>query len=162
MLKPVVLVGEQMARSKGLIWRTEIPLVLPQVSGDAARLQQVALNLVSNAVKFTSQGEVALIVNLEGDQVTVSIQDTGLGVPLTEQAAIFDEFRQSERTVSRGYGGLGIGLAICRQLIEMHEGRLGVRSSGSENGVRPFTLPCRCWRPRPSRLEQRLRSRCWS
>ncbi len=143
MLKPVVLVGEQMTRSKGLIWRTEIPSVLPQVSGDAARLQQVALNLVSNAVKFTSQGEVALIVDLEEDQVTVSIQDTGLGVPLAEQAAIFDEFRQSERTVSRGYGGLGIGLAICRQLIEMHDGRLGVRSSGSENGGSTFyfTLP---------------------
>ena len=143
MLKPVVLVGEQMTRSKGLIWRTEIPSVLPQVSGDAARLQQVTLNLVSNAVKFTSQGEVALIVNLEEDQVTVSIQDTGLGVPLAEQAAIFDEFRQSERTVSRGYGGLGIGLAICRQLIEMHDGRLGVLSSGSENGGSTFyfTLP---------------------
>ncbi len=77
------------------------------------------------------------------DQVTVSIQDTGLGVPLAEQAAIFDEFRQSERTVSRGYGGLGIGLAICRQLIEMHDGRLGVHSSGSENGGSTFyfTLP---------------------
>jgi signal transduction histidine kinase/DNA-binding LacI/PurR family transcriptional regulator/AraC-like DNA-binding protein len=143
MLKPVVLVGEQMTHSKGLTWRAEIPSVLPQVLGDAARLQQVALNLVSNAVKFTSQGEVALIVDLEDDQVTVSIQDTGLGVPLAEQEAIFDEFRQSERTVSRGYGGLGIGLAICRQLIEMHDGKLGVRSSGSENGGSTFyfTLP---------------------
>ena len=143
MLKPVVLVGEQMTRSKGLNWRAEIPPVLPQVSGDAARLQQVALNLVSNAVKFTLQGEVALIVDVKDSQVTVSIQDTGLGVPLAEQSAIFDEFRQSERTVSRGYGGLGIGLAICRQLIEMHDGMLGVSSSGSENGGSTFyfTLP---------------------
>ena len=143
MLKPVVLVGEQMTRSKGLTWRAEIPAVLPQISGDAARLQQVALNLVSNAVKFTSQGEVALIVDLEDDQVTVSVRDTGLGVPLAEQDAIFDEFRQSERTVSRGYGGLGIGLAICRQLIEMHEGKLGLISSGSEDGGSTFyfTLP---------------------
>ena len=143
MLKPVVLVGEQMTRSKGLTWRAEIPKVLPQVSGDAARLQQVALNLVSNAVKFTSQGEVALVVDLDEEQVTVSVRDTGLGVPLAEQDAIFDEFRQSERTVSRGYGGLGIGLAICRQLIEMHEGKLGLISKGSEDGGSTFyfTLP---------------------
>jgi signal transduction histidine kinase/DNA-binding LacI/PurR family transcriptional regulator/AraC-like DNA-binding protein len=137
-LKPVALVGEQMARSKGLVWRAEIPSGLPQVMGDAARLQQVALNLVSNAVKFTTHGEVALIVKIEDQQVSVAVRDTGLGVPLAEQAAIFDEFRQSERTVARGYGGLGIGLAICRQLIELHDGKIGVYSSGEENGGSTF------------------------
>jgi CheY-like chemotaxis protein len=66
-----------------------------------------------------------------------------LSVPLAEQEAIFDEFRQSERTVARGYGGLGIGLAICRQLVEMHGGRIGVRSSGEENqgSTFYFSLP---------------------
>jgi hypothetical protein len=92
-----------------------------QILGDGSRLQQVALNLVSNAVKFTTYGEVALIVTEDGSQATISIQDTGLGVPLAEQVAIFDEFRQSERSVARGYGGLGIGLAICRQLVELHK-----------------------------------------
>lgn len=137
-LKPVALVGEQMARSKGLAWRVEIPADLPEVQGDASRLQQVALNLVSNAVKFTTQGEVALIAQLDDGQVTVAVQDTGLGVPLSEQEAIFDEFHQSERTVARGYGGLGIGLAICRQLIELHDGRIGVQSGGEENSGSTF------------------------
>ncbi len=136
--KPVALVGEQMARSKGLTWRVEVPPKLPQVMGDAARLQQVALNLVTNAVKFTAQGEVKLVVDVGDDQVTVSIQDTGLGVPLAEQEVIFDEFRQSERTVSRGYGGLGIGLAICRRLIDLHGGEIGVRSGGDENSGSTF------------------------
>ncbi len=136
--KPVALVGEQIARSKGLTWRVEMPPNLPLILGDTARLQQVALNLVNNAVKFTSQGEVKLVVEVKEDEVTVSIQDTGLGVPLSEQEAIFDEFRQSERTVSRGYGGLGIGLAICRQLIDMHGGRIGVRSDGEENSGSTF------------------------
>ena len=136
--KPVALVGEQMALSKGLTWRVEIPQDLPQILGDTARLQQVALNLVSNAVKFTAQGEVKLIVDVAEDQVTVSIRDTGLGVPGAEQEAIFDEFRQSERTVSRGYGGLGIGLAICRQLIDLHGGKIGVRSGGEENSGSTF------------------------
>ena len=137
-LKPVILVGEQMARSKGLVWRTEIPENLPLIMGDSARLQQVTLNLVSNAIKFTAQGEIALVVQVEQSSATVSICDSGLGVPLGEQVAIFDEFRQSERTVTRGYGGLGIGLAICRQLIELHDGKIGVHSSGDENGGSTF------------------------
>jgi signal transduction histidine kinase/DNA-binding LacI/PurR family transcriptional regulator/AraC-like DNA-binding protein len=168
-LKPVALVGEQLARSKGLGWRAEIPSGLPKVWGDATRLQQVVLNLVTNSVKFTAQGEVTLQVQVGdsplqpppgrgrklssippnggdrggGKTVTVSVRDTGLGVPLAEQAVIFDEFRQSERTATRGYGGLGIGLAICRRLVELHGGQVGVQSSGDEEGgsVFYFTLP---------------------
>ncbi len=149
-LKAVALVGEQLACSKGLAWRTEIPSGLPKVWGDATRLQQVALNLVTNSVKFTAQGEVAIRVQAGGPveglgekTVTVSVRDTGLGVPLAEQAVIFDEFRQSERTAARGYGGLGIGLAICRRLVELHGGQIGVHSSGEEEGgsIFYFTLP---------------------
>jgi signal transduction histidine kinase/DNA-binding LacI/PurR family transcriptional regulator/AraC-like DNA-binding protein/DNA-binding LytR/AlgR family response regulator len=137
-LKPIALVCEQMARSKGLAWHMHIPDHLPQVLGDASRLQQVVLNLVSNAVKFTAQGSVSIRVRSEGDLVTIAVVDTGLSVPLAEQEAIFDEFRQSERTVARGYGGLGIGLAICRQLIELHGGTIGVHSSGAENSGSTF------------------------
>jgi signal transduction histidine kinase/DNA-binding LacI/PurR family transcriptional regulator/AraC-like DNA-binding protein len=149
-LQAVALVGEQLARSKGLAWRAEIPSGLPKVWGDATRLQQVVLNLVTNAVKFTAQGEVALEVEVGGPvagvgekTVTISVRDTGLGVPLAEQAVIFDEFRRSERTAARGYGGLGIGLAICRRLVELHGGQIGVRSSGEEEGGSLFylTLP---------------------
>ena len=160
LLKPVILVGEQMAHSKGLAWQTVMPDDLPQVLGDASRLQQVALNLVSNAVKFTAQGEVRLEVESEDAYVTIAICDTGLGVPLAEQEAIFDEFRQSERTVARGYAGLGIGLAICRQLIEMHDGKIGVRSSGEENGGSTFyfTLPVlpAVQPPRSAQLSQKV------
>ncbi len=143
MLKDVILVGEEMAHSKGLEWHAEIPEYLPTVQGDPSRLQQVALNLVTNAVKFTAHGRVTLSVEPGVGAVTISVSDTGLGVPLEEQEAIFDEFRQSERTVARGYGGLGIGLAICRQLVELHGGQIGVRSSGEEEGGSTFffTLP---------------------
>jgi AraC-like DNA-binding protein/ActR/RegA family two-component response regulator len=70
--------------------------------------------------------------------VTVSVSDTGLGVPLDEQQAIFDEFRQSERTAARGFGGLGVGLAICRQIVQLHGGEIGVRSSGLEDSGSTF------------------------
>jgi AraC-like DNA-binding protein/anti-sigma regulatory factor (Ser/Thr protein kinase) len=135
--------GEQWAQDKGLSWRAEIPAGLPRIWGDRTRLRQVALNLLSNAFKFTTQGEVALVVSLEGRTVTVSIRDTGLGVPPEEQHIIFDEFRQAERTAERGFGGLGLGLAICRRLVELHGGEIRVESSGLENqgAAFTFTLP---------------------
>src|SRR5512136_1604462 len=109
-----------------------MPDCTPLVWGDATRLRQVALNFISNAVKFTPQGTVTFAIQVEPLRVTVSVSDTGLGIPPRDQENIFDEFRQSERTASRGYGGLGLGLAISRHLIELHGGEIGVRSSGME------------------------------
>lgn len=148
-LQPVLAIGQQSARDKGLSWRAEIPKELPRVWGDRTRLRQVMLNLVHNAVKFTARGEVAVIMTVEDDRVIVSVQDTGLGIPLEEQEAIFDEFRQSERTAARGYGGLGLGLAICKRLVELHGGEIGVRSSGEKGGGSTFyfTLPAMARQP---------------
>jgi len=139
----VAMVGEQMARDKGLAWRVEIPAGLPRVWGDRTRLRQVALNLVSNACKFTERGEVTLRIRPGAQAITVSISDTGLGIPAGEQQVIFDEFRQSERTTARGYGGLGLGLAICKRLVQLHGGQIGVQSSGQEGAGSTFyfTLP---------------------
>ncbi|MBK8420865.1 substrate-binding domain-containing protein [Candidatus Villigracilis saccharophilus] len=128
----VIEIGKQLAQDKGLDWQIQIPKQLPQVWGDRTRLQQVALNLIANAVKFTAQGQVSLRIEVGEKHLVVSVQDTGLGIPLDEQAWIFDEFRQSEHTAARGFGGLGLGLAICKQLIELHNGEIGVQSSGEE------------------------------
>ena len=141
--QPIIMIGQQSAQDKGLSWRCEIPADLPQVWGDRTRLRQVALNLVHNAIKFTTEGEVALIVRTDDDMVIIQVRDTGLGIPPEEQELVFDEFRQSERTTARGYGGLGLGLAICKRLVEMHGGRIWVESTGQE-GVGSsffFTLP---------------------
>ncbi len=142
-IEPVAVIGHRMAQDKGLSWRTAIPQDLPSVYGDRVRLRQVLLNLVSNAVKFTTQGSITLSVQQTGGALTVSVTDTGLGVPREEQSVIFDEFRQSERTTSRGYGGLGLGLAICRRLVELHGGEIGVVSPGAvgEGARFFFTLP---------------------
>jgi len=131
-LRVVAVAGEQMAAAKGLSWQADIPTGLPRTWADPTRLRQVALNLVNNAVKFTAQGEVTLRVRVEGGRIVTTVSDTGLGIPLAEQSAIFDEFRQSERTTARGYGGLGLGLAICKRLVALHGGEIGVTSSGEE------------------------------
>ena len=132
LLEAVSEIGEQLASDKGLSWRVEIAKTLPRVWGDRTRLRQVILNLVNNAVKFTTHGEISLTAHVHQGRVIVSVNDTGLGIPSHEQSVIFDEFRQSERTTERGYGGLGLGLAICRRLVELHGGEIGVYSSGNE------------------------------
>ena len=143
LVEAVSAIGEQLASDKGLSWRVEIEQTLPPVWGDRTRLRQVMLNLVNNAIKFTSHGQIRLIAKADRRRVIVSVEDTGLGIPLHEQSAIFDEFRQSERTTARGYGGLGLGLAICRKLVEMHGGEIGVSSSGleGEGSKFYFSLP---------------------
>jgi signal transduction histidine kinase/DNA-binding response OmpR family regulator/ABC-type sugar transport system substrate-binding protein len=137
-LQMVAETGRQMAAEKGLDWQAELPAGLPRIWGDRTRLQQITLNLVSNAVKFTSRGQVALRIVAEGGWLSVSVQDTGLGIAPEEQPWIFDEFRQSERTTTRGYGGLGLGLAICKRLVELHNGEVGVSSSGEEGSGSTF------------------------
>jgi signal transduction histidine kinase/DNA-binding LacI/PurR family transcriptional regulator/AraC-like DNA-binding protein len=142
-LEAVAVVGEQLAREHGLGWHAQIPASLPLVWGDPTRLRQVALNLVNNAVKFTDKGSVSLLVTPGKELITISVIDTGLGIPTAEQSVIFDEFRQSDRTSARGYGGLGLGLAICKRLVKMHGGEIAVRSSGveGEGATFFFNLP---------------------
>ncbi len=142
-LRLVADTGQQMAADKGLAWQVDLPDSGPWVWGDRLRLRQVALNLISNAVKFTERGEVSLVVRTEGATVTVLVRDTGLGIPPAEQPTIFEEFRRSERSIARSYRGLGLGLAICKRLVSLHEGSMGVISSGEEGAGSTFyfTLP---------------------
>lgn len=122
--------GRQLAADKGLLWSATLPESGPWVWGDLTRLRQVALNLVNNAIKFTASGEIRLSIETGDGTVTVMVQDTGLGIPLEDQDMIFSEFGRSERSVQLGYKGLGLGLAICKRLVEMHDGTIGVRSTG--------------------------------
>lgn len=135
--------GRQLAEDKGLAWSEFLPSSGPWVWGDQTRLRQVALNLIHNAVKFTSEGEVNLRLEVGSDFATVSIRDTGLGIPLEEQASMFKEFNRSERAARYGYSGIGLGLAICKRLIELHGGDIGLHSSGKpgEGSTFYFKLP---------------------
>jgi signal transduction histidine kinase/DNA-binding LacI/PurR family transcriptional regulator/CheY-like chemotaxis protein len=143
LLARVIALAEPMVREKGLTWETEFPERLPLVWGDRTRLQQVILNLVSNAVKFTEQGSVSLWVEIGKKEAVIAVSDTGMGIPFGEQETIFNEFKQSERTARRGYGGMGLGLAISRRLVELHGGQIGVLSTGSDGAGSTFyfTLP---------------------
>ena len=107
--------------------------VPPWLAGDPTRLRQVLVNLIGNAVKFTSRGSVVVRVRrLDGDEAGVSlgfeVQDTGIGIPVDRLESVFQPFTQSDSGTTRQYGGTGLGLTICRRLAEMMGGRIGVRS----------------------------------
>jgi signal transduction histidine kinase/CheY-like chemotaxis protein len=106
------------------------------VRGDAARLQQVAWNLLSNAVKFTpADGRVEVALVLSGEFVELSVNDNGKGIDPRFLPHVFEPFRQAEPTATRAHGGLGLGLAITRRLIELHGGRIEARSPGEGLGA---------------------------
>ncbi len=142
-LNSVAAICMSLIRDKGLTFRYDVAGDLPRIWGDRTRLRQVILNLLHNAIKFTEKGEVALQAAVtDGGMVTVSVSDTGIGISPEDQDMIFEEFRQSERTVARGFGGLGLGLAICKRLVELHGGEIKVFSTGrkDQGAVFSFTL----------------------
>jgi two-component system, sensor histidine kinase and response regulator len=122
------------AHAKGLELTCEIPPDVPDaLEGDPGRLRQVVVNLVGNAIKFTESGEVAARVELvrrdaTGIVLRFSVTDTGIGIPLGKQAAIFEPFEQADGSTTRKYGGTGLGLAISSRLVEMMGGVMGVES----------------------------------
>jgi len=140
-LTSVFAIGVQLAQEKGLTWRVHCPSNLPPVWADSARVRQVALNLVANAVKFTATGGVTVALGVRGPDALVEVSDTGVGVPSEEQKLIFSDFYQSSRTQAQHHAGLGLGLAISRRLVEMHGGEIGVRSDGGQGATFFFTVP---------------------
>ncbi|MFT4908170.1 MAG: signal transduction histidine kinase/CheY-like chemotaxis protein [Oleispira sp.] len=128
------------ANAKGLYFNSEITLCMNHVHGDPIRLRQVIENLINNAVKFTLTGGISLNVSLvEVDvgkcHLTVSIEDTGIGIPHDKISHLFTPFSQMEASTTRRFGGTGLGLSISKQLIELMEGSIGV-SSDEEKGSR--------------------------
>ena len=123
------------AQDKGLEMACLIhPDLRSDLRGDPGRLRQVFVNLVGNAIKFTHQGEIVIHAEpVEETQTHVSVrfsvQDTGIGIPPDRQAAIFDRFTQADGSTSRRYGGTGLGLTICKQLVEAMKGKIGVEST---------------------------------
>ena len=139
-----VLVGEK-ARSKGLTFVIQVaPEVPPRLLGDPLRLSQILLNFASNAVKFTGQGEVRIAVNVEKQWdaellLKMAVSDTGIGLTPTQIQSLFQSFRQADNTVTRKYGGTGLGLVISKSLAEKMGGSTGVESTPGEGSTFWFT-----------------------
>jgi signal transduction histidine kinase/CHASE1-domain containing sensor protein/ActR/RegA family two-component response regulator len=131
------------ADAKGIKIETYFDTKPAVISGDGNRLQQVVWNLLSNAVKFTeSGGRVSVKVTQAGNAVEVSVSDSGQGINKEFMPYVFDRFRQADSTTTRQHGGLGLGLAIARHLVEIHGGSIRAESPGIGRGATfPIRLP---------------------
>ncbi len=126
---------------RGLTLAIEVAPGLPAVTGDRDRLIQVVINLISNAVKFTESGSVTCRADRRGNDLVVSVIDTGLGIAADDQPKVFERFKQVGDTLTDKPKGTGLGLPICREIVEHHGGRIWVDSVPGKGSTFSFTLP---------------------
>jgi signal transduction histidine kinase/DNA-binding response OmpR family regulator len=127
--------------AKGLALVKQIAPDLPMVSGDRDRLVQVVINLISNSVKFTDAGSVTCRAERRGDELVVSVSDTGLGISRADQPKVFERFKQVGDTLTDKPKGTGLGLPICKEIVEHHGGRIWVESEPGRGSTFSFSLP---------------------
>ncbi|MGH8215008.1 MAG: ATP-binding protein [Rhodanobacteraceae bacterium] len=138
---------EKPAEGKGLAMRSVVdPDVRPVVRGDPMRIRQILTNLMSNAIKFTQRGGVSIRVSRRNETATqhellFAVRDTGIGLAADAAARLFQPFTQADASVTRRYGGTGLGLTICKKLVDLMGGRIGVRSEPGRGSVFWFTIP---------------------
>jgi PAS domain S-box-containing protein len=135
------------AHQKGLELAYDVAPEVPRfLLGDPARLKQVLINLVGNAIKFTQQGEVVLLIERSDEpaehgrvRLKFSVSDTGIGIPEEKQRLIFEAFSQADASTTRRYGGTGLGLTICSRLVKLMGGEIGVQSEPGRGSTFHFT-----------------------
>jgi len=133
---------QPLAAEKGIALEELVPEDLPQLRADRAKLRRVLVNLVSNALKFTPKGgRVRLSAAREGSFVRVSVSDTGVGIAPDDLRDIFDKYAQARSRATRSEKGTGLGLYITRQLVELHGGKIEVRSEVGKGSTFSFTIP---------------------
>jgi len=140
-----------LAEAKGLQLLTNISTNLPlYLIGDHFRLQQVLSNLIDNALKFTQQGQIEITIKVENNPITYSdqrvpirfcIKDSGIGISSEQQKHIFEPFTQADNSTTREYGGTGLGLTICRRIVELMGGEIGVESILDQGSTFWFSIP---------------------
>jgi len=119
-----------LALSKPLVAKKDVQLInaiapdLPQAQADKDRLQQIFHNLVGNAIKFTESGRVEISAKVVNNHLEMCISDTGIGIAEDKLERIFESFEQAEGSTARDYGGTGLGLAVTKQLVQLHGGEI--------------------------------------
>jgi two-component system sensor histidine kinase ChiS len=139
---------------KALTVRNRIKPKTVYVDGDPDRLQQILMNLINNAIKFTEKGTITVSVKRKSvnGKVVVAVADTGRGIPVDKKDVIFEAFEQGEESITRSYGGTGLGLTIAKNLVELHGGTMWVESEPNKGSCFYFSLP-----RAPKRMEEDTR-----
>ena len=133
---------QEQAQAKGLTFDVDLDRCPTMILGDAARLRQIIFNLLSNALKFTKAGRVALRADVDGEgRLQIAVSDSGIGIPADKMEAIFESFRQADAGTTRQFGGTGLGLAICRNLARAMGGDVSVRSVVGQGATFTLSVP---------------------
>jgi two-component system, OmpR family, phosphate regulon sensor histidine kinase PhoR len=146
----VVTLFQTEAQQKGIHLGLQVPTSLPLVDADSERVEQVIINLVANALKFTDAGGSVRIgvSKVGGNAVEVVVNDTGIGIPLEQQSQIFAEFTRIRRAGQKGdRDGSGLGLAISKRIVEAHAGEISVNSEVGQGSTFRFRIPAKAARP---------------
>jgi signal transduction histidine kinase len=150
-LREVGGIVQALAREKNITLSMEVEDGLPTITADRPRIQQVIYNLLSNAVKFTDPGGYVKVRadtaskalgagESASDALRIMVTDTGIGIRAEDQPRIFDAFEQVDSSYAREHGGIGLGLALTRKLVELHGGTIGVESEGVKGRGSVFTV----------------------
>lgn len=133
------------------------PKVPRMVEGDATRIRQILVNLISNAIKFTDRGEVFVSVKLVKEGLVLfEVRDTGIGIPYDRVERLFKPFSQVDASTTRRFGGTGLGLVICKRLVDMMGGRIWVESMPGEGSLFSFEIPLKTGQPEPLILQENV------
>jgi signal transduction histidine kinase len=129
------------AEKKGLTLRVDIAPEIGFCTSDSRRVEQIILNLLNNAIKFTDRGSVSLKAFIDGDRLNLSVSDTGIGIKPEDLALLFVPFKQVDTGLTRQHEGTGLGLAICRSLADLLGGEIHATSNVGEGSVFTVNLP---------------------
>ena len=142
MLRELLRLEAPRCREKGLTLTLSLDPALPTtLLADPARVRQVLLNLLGNAIKFTQHGTITLMARREGEQARIAVRDTGIGIPLDKQPAVFEAFTQADGSITRRFGGTGLGLTISNRLVHLMGGEMGLDSEPGVGSEFFFFLP---------------------
>ncbi|MFQ5952118.1 MAG: ATP-binding protein [Candidatus Omnitrophota bacterium] len=140
-IKEVVKSQERIAKDKALYLKTKFSPDIPKVNFDRDRIIQVITNLINNALKYTDKGGVTVVADTKGENICISVNDTGPGIKKEDMPYLFQEFRQLEEERKRKTGGTGLGLSISKEIIEKHGGKVWAESEHGKGSQFKFTIP---------------------
>jgi signal transduction histidine kinase len=141
LLNGLMPTASALVRGRDITLRQELPEALPALFVDPARIRQVLVHLLNNAAKFTEVGEIAIRAWSNEDEVYVSVSDTGIGIPVEDRERIFAHFEKARDHEHSRQGGIGLGLALCRDYVELHGGHIWVDSDVGVGSTFTFSVP---------------------
>jgi signal transduction histidine kinase len=134
---------QPLVRKKGLAFKTSVSPAMPVMHTDRVKVKQILLNLLSNAIKFTHEGEIAVTARQAGETVEIDVRDTGIGIEEHHREAIWEDFRQVDQSITREFGGSGLGLSITRKLVDALGGEIRLQSEFGVGSTFTIVLPLR-------------------